>query len=260
MRTAPERWQQQRRTLVSENVATLGRLAAALSHEFNSPLGALKSTIDTLARISARKESASPAERPRLAALEARLRGTVDAAIDRMNQVIGRIQRFTNLDRAEIQSVDLNELLSDVIALSQAQSGHQPVAVESAWDSLPAVTCRPQQLNLVFSSLLINAVEACRQTGHPPGRIRISTRLRGGRIDVQLEDNGSGIPTEELSQIFEPGFRVDHHRVAAGNWSLFSSRQIVREQGGDIRVSSAVGQGTTIVVTLPCEPLALQAD
>ena len=189
-----------------------------------------------------------------MAALEASLRGTTDAAIDRMNQVIGRIQRFTNLDRAEIQSVNLNEMLSDVIALSEAQPGDQSVEVELASESLPAVTCRPQQLNSVFSSLLSNAVEACRQTGDRAGRIRVSTQVRGGTIEVQLEDNGRGMPPEELAHIFEPGFRVSHDRVAVGNWSLFSSRQIVREQGGDIRISSEVGKGTIIVVSLPREP------
>ncbi|MCP5115644.1 MAG: HAMP domain-containing histidine kinase, partial [bacterium] len=194
-----ERWERQRRILVSENVAALGRLAAVLSHEFNSPLGALRSTVDTLVRISARKELASPADRLRLAAVETQLRGTMDTAIDRMNHVISRIQRFTNLDRAEIQSVNLNELLRDIIALSEAQSSDKSVEVQLACESLPPVTCRPQQLNLVFSSLLSNAVEACRQTGDRAGRIRVSTKVRDSMIEVQLEDNGRGMPSGKLS-------------------------------------------------------------
>ena len=61
--------------------------------------------------------------------------------------------------------MNLNELLSDVIALSEARSGDKRVAVEFARGTLPTITCRPQQLNLVFSSLLSNAIEACHQTG-----------------------------------------------------------------------------------------------
>ncbi|MCP5111300.1 MAG: FHA domain-containing protein [bacterium] len=249
-----ERWEQQRRMLVSENVSALERLAGALSHEFNSPLGALTSTIDTLVRVAEKQESAPAADRPQLAALDASLRETMDAAIDRMNKVIGRIQRFTNLDRAEIQSVDLNELLSDVIALSEAQPGEQPVEIEFASESLPLVICRPQQLSTVFSSLLSNAVDACRRSSGRGGRVRVSTKVSGDMIEIRMQDNGTGIPAEELSRIFEPGFRVDQDRVAAGNWSLFSARQIVREQDGDIRVSSEVNEGTTIVVSLPREP------
>ena len=166
---------------------------------------------------------------------------------------MGRLQRFTNLDRAQVQSVNLHELLSDVIALSDAQSADRPVAVEFADDNLPAVICRPQQLNSVFSSLLKNALEACRQSSDRPGRIRISTFVRGGMIEVRIEDNGPGIRLEELTHIFEPGLRVEHERVAAGNWSLFTSRQIVREQGGDIRISSTLGEGTTVIVSLPGE-------
>jgi len=54
-----------------------------------------------------------------------------------------------------------------------------------------------------------------------------------------------------LGAIFDPGFKVAGNRVLTGNWSLFSSRQIVREHGGDIHIHSAEGQGTTVSVTLP---------
>jgi signal transduction histidine kinase len=254
IRIEREQWEQQRRTLIEENVTTLDRLAAVLSHELNSPLGALKSTIDTLTRVSEKKDSASPGEQPRMAALEADLRGTLDASINRMNQVISRIQRFTNLDRAEVQSVNLNELLNDVIALADTRSDEGNVAIEISSEALPPVICRPRHLNMVFSNLLNNALEACRRNSGRPGRIRISTSVRDPMIEIQLEDNGAGMSSEELAHVFEPGFQVHHGRVMTGNWSLFSSRQIVRQQGGDIRLSSEPKKGTTVVVSLPPQP------
>ncbi len=118
IRIERERWEMQRRMLIAENIESLGRLAAALSHEFNTPLGTLKSTVDTLVRAAARRGSAPPDEQERLEAVQADLRKSLDASLERMEQVISRIQRFTNLDRAEVQEVDLNELLSDVVALA----------------------------------------------------------------------------------------------------------------------------------------------
>lgn len=255
-----ERWELQRNALISENVSTLERLAAALSHELNSPLGALKSSMDTLARLSARPEAAPGTEEHRLAGLQAGLRRTLDASIERMQQVISRIQRFANLDRAEIQSVNLNELIGDVISLFDASSAERPVGVEFHPAPLPPLACRTQRMSMVFSSLLRNAIDACRQHRGRAGRVQVSTMARGGQVEVQIRDNGPGIPPEELARIFDPGFRVVERRVATGNWSLFSARQMIREHGGDIRITSEPGSGTTLFVTLPCEPSPREVD
>ena len=150
----------QRRMLVSENVESLGRLAAALSHEFNTPLGTLKSTVDTLVRAAAKRGSASPEEQARLEAVQVDLKKSLDASLERMEQVIARIQRFTNLDRAEVQAVDLNELLSDV---EGARGGAHPSKFNWRPTELPLVHCHRQSLSASFSSLLRYASEASRQ-------------------------------------------------------------------------------------------------
>jgi signal transduction histidine kinase len=85
------------------------------------------------------------------------------------------------------------------------------------------------------------------------GRISISSRADADQVEVSIEDNGKGMSPEQMKNIFEPEFRVAGGRVAAGNWSMFNSRQIVREHGGDIRIASREGQGTRVTVTLPAE-------
>lgn len=246
-----ERWEAQRRALISENVATLEHLAAALSHEMNSPLGALKSTMESLVRLSAKQATASPEERSDLAEIQANLHATIAASVDRMQRVIARMQRFTHLDRAEILSVDINELVIDVITLLETSGDEQP-ELEFYFDELPPVVCRAQHLVTVFSNVVRNAVAACRDTGRP-GKIFIRTQRRGDAVEVEIEDNGKGIPSEQLAHIFDPGFRVLGGRMAAGNWSLFSARQIVREHGGDIRIASEVDKGTRISITIPSQ-------
>jgi signal transduction histidine kinase len=66
-----------------------------------------------------------------------------------------------------------------------------------------------------------------------------------------MEHNERGMSADQIENIFDPGFKIPGSRIASGNWSLFNSRQIVFEHGGDIRIASSEGKGTTVWVTLP---------
>jgi signal transduction histidine kinase len=74
-------------------------------------------------------------------------------------------------------------------------------------------------------------------------------------VEVSFADNGRGLNPHEIETIFDPGFKVSHGRVGTGNWSMFSSRQIVREHGGDIRIESERGKGTCVRVVLPLDAM-----
>ncbi len=160
-----------------------------------------------------------------------------------------RVQRFTNLDQADVQSADLNETrLKDVTALVSPEL-KKTARFEMDLRPLPTLICRPQQLSVVFSNIVNNAVTAVNGNG----RVLISTRQNGSEIQIDVEDNGRGMSSRDMQTIFDPGFRVAAGRVASGNWSMFSSRQIVREHGGEIRIASVEGQGTRVTITLPVD-------
>jgi two-component system NtrC family sensor kinase len=166
--------------------------------------------------------------------------------VERLHEIVGRMQRYTNLDRADVTATDLADLLRDVIHL------HEPIfegraRVELSVEPVPRIMCRPQLLSAVFSTLITNAVEACNGNGH----VLISTRRHEGEAEIRIQDNGRGLAPDELRMIFDPGFKVDQGKVATGNWGLFGSRQIIHEHGGEIRISSAEGEGTTVSVFLP---------
>lgn len=241
----------QRRMMLSENAASLGRLAAALSHELNSPIGALSSGVDTLVLLSAR-QSTKPMDPQRFVMLLNDLRKTIQDASSRLGQIVARMQRISNLDRSEVQRVRLNELLNDVIVLADARL-KEKAQLEVALDPVPPIICRPQQLSAVFRNLLNNSVDAL----NGDGRIRISSRMSADQIEIEIADNGKGMKPEELESLFDPGFRVADGRVSTGNWSMFSSRQVVREHGGDIHVASRPGEGTTVCVTFPLQKMEL---
>jgi len=99
----------------------------------------------------------------------------------------------------------------------------------------------------VLCNLLSNSIRAV--NGH--GRIAITTQRRDAVLEVKIEDNGCGIPAGQLTHIFDPQFEVSGGRISTGNWSLFMSRQYIKEHGGDIRIQSSEGKGTTVWLTLP---------
>jgi signal transduction histidine kinase len=224
----------------------MGRLAAAISHELNTPIGALVSGVDSLLLLASRQATSPPEEQARLVLVQAELRRSVKASATRLQELVARMQRFTNLDRAEVQQVDLNSMLSDVNALLEPHL-KMKAQVTLDLDRLPPLMCRPQQLGAVFYSLVSNALEAT----NGDGRVTIASRLHDGVIEVMITDNGRGMPQNVLEGIFDPGFRATGNRMSAANWSMFSARQIIREHGGEIQVSSGEGTGTTVSVTLP---------
>jgi signal transduction histidine kinase len=103
-------------------------------------------------------------------------------------------------------------------------------------------------MSAVFLNLIHNAVEALGGCG----QLSLCTERSGDRVEVLLQDNGRGMSAEELAQVFDPAFKIRGGRVSTGNWTLFSSRQIVREHGGEIEIYSLPGKGTTVRVFLPC--------
>ncbi|MBZ5591838.1 MAG: HAMP domain-containing histidine kinase [Acidobacteriia bacterium] len=234
------------RALLSENAISVGRLAAALTHELNTPLGALKSSIDTMIVLAAKQATAPPEQQPRLVTMQAELRRSVNDGMERLKKVIARLQRFIDLDHTERQAADLNELLGDV-AVRLKPALQENVKLEFDFEPLPPLHCRPQQLTTVFSSLLSNAINAV----NGEGRIVVSTRKVDSLARIRIEDTGRGMEALELETIFDPGFRVLAGRVSTGNWSLFSARQIVFEHGGEIQITSEPGKGTTVDVLLP---------
>ena len=238
--------QAEARNLLSQNAASVGRLAAALSHELNSPIGALVSGVETLLLLASRQATSSPAEQQRLVILQNDLRKSIRQSTDRLSAIVARMQRFTNLDKAEVQSANINDILTDVTALLEpTYKGKAEIAMHL--QPLPLLVCRPQQLSAVFSNLLGNAIEAV----NGDGRISIATRPKEANVEVAISDNGRGLEAPVLETIFDPGFKVTQGRITSGNWSMFSSRQIIHEHGGDIHISSKPGEGTLVRVSLP---------
>jgi signal transduction histidine kinase len=226
------------KVMLAQNAASLGRLAAALSHELNSPLGAMLSSLDSLDKLRRKTNSAGD--------LETRLLDNIRNSALRLRDAVHRMQRFTNLDRAEIRLTDVNVLLSDAVALVDPAVASS-VRVETDLTSCPEIVCHPLQLNAVFETLLRQAIRAAQPEGH----VRLRSYPSNGRVYIEFHDSGPGLRPEQLQDIFEPAFHVEAGRVTATNWDMFSCRQIVQAHDGDIAMASAEGEGTTVRIFLP---------
>ncbi len=236
--------QAQSRLLVTENAASQGRFAAALSHELNSPIGALSSSLETL--LLAFKKMQDHLER------KGKLREVIVGATEsaqksgkRLKEIIERMKHLTNLDRADSQVVDLNELWTSTVALLRGELENK-AEIELDLKPLPLLKCRPQHMSAVFSNLLRNSAASM----DDKGTIQVTSDKRGDEVFLEVRDDGKGIPEERLPHLFDPSFRMEGSRVST-SWGLFVSRSIIAEHGGRIEIASTEGRGTTASIMLP---------
>jgi signal transduction histidine kinase len=214
-----------------------------MSHELNTPLGALTSAFDTVLAAHRRQASLAP-ERLERVLIEAESSGR--ASVARIRETLERMKFLSNLDRAQEQTLDLNVLCRETAASLSSDIAPR-AALELRLEPLPAMRCRPQQMGAVLSNLLRNAAAAMDDRGH----IVLATAKRPDSVVLEVRDNGRGIPEERLDRLFEPSLTVEGSRVATRNWGLFVSRAIVTEHGGDLQIESELGAGTTARVVLP---------
>jgi signal transduction histidine kinase len=116
------------------------------------------------------------------------------------------------------------------------------------------VTTDASRCQRIFGNLIENALNAT----HAGGRVQLTGKTEGQSWNVTIEDDGPGIPAIELNRVFEPYYRLartDQTRVEGSGLGLSTCREMVGQLGGEIQIQSNVGEGTRVVVKLPCEPL-----
>ena len=242
----------QTEVLERDRLSALSQLVAGVSHELNTPLGAMLSSADLLQRSLRRLKKAcgeiddegGPAVRDRVEGLGASAKVMIEGA-RRIQAVVRTLQLFSRLDEANLKQVDLREGLDTSLELLQYRIGER-ITVVKEYGDLPELLCRPDALNQLFMNLLLNAVQAIEREGE----IRVATRHDGDEVTIEIRDDGMGIPQKNLQRIYELGFTTKGGAGGAGI-GLALTQRIVREHHGTIEVTSAPGEGTTFTVRLP---------
>jgi signal transduction histidine kinase len=251
--------------LQAEKMASLGMVVAGVAHEIHSPLGALTSSHDVVARSVRRLKEGARKHcedgcwsredfQASLRALESAVQ-VFKSGGERMSHVVARLKAFVNLDESEMQAMDVLEALDACVDMLQLKP-EGPINVQRQYKKIEPLLCFPAELKQVFFNVLLNASQAIQREGV----ITLSTDTDKGHVTIAVHDTGKGIASEKLQRVFDPGFASKAGRIGAA-LGLPICYQIVRRHRGTIEVDSEPGRGTTVTLRLPTnlqERLALE--
>jgi len=234
-----------RQQLVSaEKLAALGELTAGVAHEINNPIAVIQGNMDVL--------------RQELGSDIGRVEVEVDLVLEqiaRIHAIVDKLLRYSRPSEyaSKLQEVEPNRLVDETLVLVEHELAAKSLQVDSDYQATNNITIDAQELQQVLVNLLVNAAHAS-NTG---GRIAVATRdCEGGSgVAVSVSDQGIGITAEHLPRIFDPFFTTK--RVGGTGLGLSVSYGLLRRYGGDIKVTSEPGRGTTFEVLLPEKPVFL---
>jgi signal transduction histidine kinase len=225
----------------ASRLAVAGELTGAIAHEINQPLGAILANADT-AELMLESDSV-----PR----EALRRIVADIRRDnqRASQVIRRLRSLLAKHEVERRPFDLSEATQEVVSLLQSEAQRRGVAVElnCAPGNVTVVGDRIQ-VQQVLINLMLNAMDATSPLPEARRSLTLGIARDAELARVTVRDNGPGIPTEHLGQLFESFFSTKRKGMGLG---LSIARTLVEAHGGQIRAENGEGGGALFTVTLP---------
>tara|TARA_B100000902_G_C27322147_1_gene925449 strand:+ start:8534 stop:9709 length:1176 start_codon:yes stop_codon:yes gene_type:complete len=223
----------------SERIGALTMLAAGVAHEIGNPLNSINIHLQLLER---KLKKAVPD------LYEAELRDLVETSTDevkRLDHIVDQFLKAIRPSKPQLEPTDVNELLKESMRFLEPEIKDRGLNLTLELRSaLPALELDPDQIKQAFYNIVKNATQATTEGG----MITIKTDLTDSHILVTFNDTGEGISAENLSNVFQPYFTTKKSGTGLG---LLIIRRIVREHGGDIKISSEVGSGTSLCLSLP---------
>lgn len=173
----------------------------------------------------------------------------VEEGTRRMSAIVRALKSYSYLDQAPVQDVDVAAGIKDTLLILKHKLGDIEVRLELAPD-LPPIEAYGSELNQVWTNLIDNAAYAIHETGRADGRITLRAHAADETVEVEVEDNGGGIPPEAHEQIFDPFFTSKPPGSGTGLGLNITYSIIVHHHRGDIRFETEPGR-TVFRVTLP---------
>jgi two-component system NtrC family sensor kinase len=228
-------------------MAAIGRLAAGGAHEINNPLGILAGFAEGL--LDRSRDPALAAE-PAFRDFPEYLQ-LIGQEVDRLKSIVQRFLRFSRTRSPEKQRIEVNGVALQVLAMLRNHARGEGKELSGKLSPVELWTdADPEQLKQVVLNLAMNGLDAIERGGW----VRIATRAEDGHVEIRVCDNGSGIPEDVRSRIFEPFFSTKPPEKGTG-LGLALCHDLVRENGGEIELEgSAMGEGTEFLIRLPAAP------
>lgn len=232
----------------SEKMASIGQLVAGIAHEINNPVNAIVNTIGPLEEAIG-DLAGDPAHKEAADDIKDMVR-VVQRGAQRTKAIVTALHNYSRTDDDKVVEFDLNRSLDDSLELLRhLLKGN--VTVDRRYGEVGRIRGHAGQLGQVFMNLFTNAIQA--MAGRDDAALTIATALVGDQVEVKVTDNGPGIPAEVVPRIFDPFFTTKDVGEGTG-LGLSIVHELVTRHLGTIEVDTAVGQGTTFVVTLPRNP------
>jgi two-component system NtrC family sensor kinase len=236
--------------LQSEKLASIGKLSATIAHEINNPLNGILTYTKLIERKLADgtfKEEEIPKFRSYLAIME--------RETERCSAIVRNLLDFARQREPSLKpDVDINEVVDEAFSLLANQVALQEITVEKRYGQLSPLMADPMQLRQAFLNIILNSCEAM----HNGGMLTVTTASSNKykkAVRVEIADNGVGIGEKELSKIFDPFFTSKEKGTGLGLSVVYG---IINSHHGTIEVKSKMGEGTTIIITLPVEITATE--
>jgi two-component system NtrC family sensor kinase len=249
----------------SQRMASMGLVAAGISHEISNPAAFVLSNLQFIQKgLSMLSRSLSPEPNrvsgwvewgPRLQEeFEAIQQATAEASegTRRICEIVKDMRALSRMDDGAAGWFELNEAIRSALRITRAETTPAATVIVELADGIQ-VKGSPGRVSQVFSNLLINAAQALSEWRGSRREIRITSYRAGDLAIVEVADTGPGIAPEHLSRVFQPFFTTKGMTTGTG-LGLSISRDIVRRLGGDLEVQSEQGVGTVFTVSLPARP------
>lgn len=224
-----------KKLVISEKLASLGRVTSGIAHEIGNPLSSILSTTQVLISHDLSKKKSR----------EFILKIQQDAT--RIDNLIREFLYFNSNRKDNYILIDINNLLEESIESIPANRKNKNIELFKDFSpNIPDIFGDMKKLEIAFSNIILNAYQATDNAG----LIYIRTTIEKSMVSVSITDNGNGISSEEINKIFDPFFTTKEVRKGFG-LGLFICQQIIEAHQGTIKVISQVGRGTEFIILLP---------
>jgi PAS domain S-box-containing protein len=255
---------------MAQKLEAVGRLAAGVAHEINTPMQYISDNVTFLSEsvgdladvISAYRtdhergnQVAADVEADYLLTELPKAMQRARDGLKRVTNIVRAMKEFSHPNSDTHTSADINKAIETTLEVARSEYKHLAL-IDLRLAPAPLVPCNVGELNQVFLNLLVNAAHAIEAAGKDVsnGRIRIETSHVGAELHITLEDNGCGIEPSHLDKIFDPFFTTKEVGKGTGQGLAISRSIVVDRHHGALDVHSVVGTGTRFTIRLPVTP------
>jgi signal transduction histidine kinase len=251
----------QTQLIQTEKMAAIGQLSAGVAHELNNPLGGILGYSQfALEKIESKELSELTTKD--IESYKRYLRD-IETQSKRCKAIVQNLLRFSRTSQIiEFHELNINNVLEETLTFLDHQLMMNQITLRKVYDNnIPQLQGNLGQLQQVFTNIILNAMHASR----PGSSISVGSRFLpslgefSGAVEVTISDEGIGISEENVKKIFEPFFTTKEIGKGTG-LGLSVSYGIIKEHGGEIKVKSKQGVGTTFSIILPLEKKANLTD